>query len=195
MSAKTPDPTPKALVAVFDDEQTALAVVAHLDQAGFPQKRVGLINREVRTGVSGVTTPKVHETTESKAESGAVKGAGIGVGVAAGFGAAMTLMGAAPAVTIGAMIYAGLTGAFIGAAGGADSADLDDSVNLPTPEEYQRLLDQNKCLVVVGGTHAELMKAEAIVKGLPHASTHLHRLHGHLFHEHPLPSEEKRLPR
>jgi hypothetical protein len=186
MSSRLPDNSPKALVAVFENQKMAAAVVDHLNQAGFDQNKIGLITHDVKAEYPNLETPKVHETTNSKLESGALKGAGIGVGVAAGFGAAVGVLAASPAIAIGAMIYAGFAGALIGGMGGVDNADLDDSVNLPTPEEYQSLLDEGKSLLVIGGTHDELMKAETIVKNLPHASANLHRLHGHLFHEHPV---------
>lgn len=196
MSQKPIESVTRALIAVFEDTEIAQSVVSHLHQNGFAHNRVGLIIWDVVREVPQVKTPKFHETTMSKAETGALQGAGIGIGVAAGFGAAAGALAASPAIAIGAMIYAGFAGALIGGMGGVDKADLDDSVNLPSPQDYQILLDEGKSLVVVGGTHDELMKAEAIIKNLPHASTHLHRLHGHLFHEHPVePDEPNAQPR
>lgn len=185
MKSMLPDGNPKALVAVFDNLEAAKTVVDRLHSEGFPFDKIGLITSSMKDECPEIETPKVHETTASSASSGAMKGAGIGLGVAAGFGAAAVALTASPALAVGAMIYAGLTGALIGGMGGIDQADLDDSVNLPTPEEYQRLLNEGNNLVVVGGTHEELARAEAIVKNMPHADSHIHRLHGHLFHEHP----------
>jgi hypothetical protein len=103
---------------------------------------------------------------------------------AAGLGIAAAGLTTSPAVAIGAMIYAGLAGFFYGAVGGIDRADLDDSVDLPAPEEYQRLINDGKSLVLVCGSHDEVMRAETLVKDMPQASSHVHRFHGYLFHEH-----------
>lgn len=185
MSSKQPDLSPKALVSVFDDLGTAKSVVDKLHREGFPIDKIGLITDSMKNECPEIETPEVTETTASTAGSGAMQGAGIGLGVAAGFGAAALALTASPALAVGALIYAGLTGALIGGMGGVDKADLDDTVNLPTPDEYQRLLNEGNSLVVVGGTHEELVRAEEIVKSMPHAGSHIHRLHGHLFHEHP----------
>ena len=98
---------------------------------------------------------------------------------------------ASPAMAIGAMIYAGMAGFIYGGVGGIDKADLDDSVNLPTPAEYQQLVNDGNSLVVVCGTHDELMRAESLMKDMPSEGSHLHRVHGHLFHEHPAPTTEE----
>ncbi|MGI9515993.1 MAG: hypothetical protein ACR2NP_03010, partial [Pirellulaceae bacterium] len=61
----------------------------------------------------------------------------------------------------------------------------DDSVDLPTRDEYQQLLEQGDSLVVVLANHEEAMRAEDIVKHMRHVKSHLHMVHGHEFHEHP----------
>ena len=196
MKSTHPDTTQKALVTVFDNLETAKIVIDDLHREGFPLGKLELVTNNVKLESPEIGMPELHQTTASSAAAGAVKGAGIGLGIAAGFGVAATVLTASPGLAIGAMIYAGLTGALFGGVGGVDKADLDDSVNLPTPDEYQRLVDEGNNLVVVCGTHQELARAEVVLKNMPHAGSHMHRLHGHLFHEHPshLPAESHNTP-
>lgn len=173
------------LVSVFDDFETAKRVFENLRSQGFTGDKIELVTHSLRAECPEVETPKVHETTSSVLEKGAVQGAGIGLGLGAGFGVAAAALTASPGMAVGAMIYAGLAGALVGGIGGADKADLDDTVNLPTIDEYQRLLDEGHSLVVLYGSHEELQRAENFVKSIPDAESHLRRLNGHLFHEHP----------
>jgi hypothetical protein len=61
----------------------------------------------------------------------------------------------------------------------------DESVDLPTLKEYEQLVKDGDSLVVVLGTHDEVMRAEGIVRSNYDLSSHIHKLHGHEFHEHP----------
>lgn len=180
----------KALVSVFDDVEHARVAVEHLHLAGFPLDRIEVVTANVANECPEVKTPKDHATTSSALTSGAVRGLGIGMGAGAGFGVLATVLTAWPGAAIGAMIYAGLAGALVGGIGGVDKADLDDSVNLPTPAEYQALINAGHTLVVLNGSHDDAMQAEAIVKKLPLVASHLHRLHGHIFHEHSVPDNQ-----
>ncbi len=184
MNLKNDNLNSRALVSVFDDLETAKSVIETLVRQGFPHQKVELVTRHVKNDFPENESPKNHETTSSVLANGAVKGAGIGLGIGAGFGVAAAALTASPALAVGAMLYAGFAGGLIGGMGGADKADLDDSINLPTHDEYQRLLDEGNSLVVVCGTHEEVQRAESIVKDMPNAGSHQHRLHGHLFHEH-----------
>jgi hypothetical protein len=61
----------------------------------------------------------------------------------------------------------------------------DDSVELPTLDEYEELVKNGHPLVVVQGNHEEVMRAEEIVKEFPDIHRHVHSMHGHEYHEHP----------
>ncbi len=183
MNLKSENLNSRVLVSVFDDLETAKSVIENLNRQGFSPQKVELVTRVVRNDFP--ETEPAQETTSSVLATGAVKGAGIGLGIGAGFGVAAAALTASPALAVGAMLYAGFAGGLIGGMGGADKADLDDSINLPTHDEYQRMLDEGNSLVVVCGTHEEVQRAETIVKDMPNAAGHQHRLHGHLFHEHP----------
>jgi hypothetical protein len=185
---------PRALVTVFDELESAQRVLDRLQQDGFAKHRVHLVHRDIRRESPEVETPKVHETTSSAMTEGVMKGAGIGLGFGAGFGVAATVLTASPGLALGAMIYAGFAGGLIGGMGGIDRADIDDTVNLPSLDEYQQLVDQGHYLVVVQGDHDEVMRAESIMKQMTHLGSHVHRLHGHLFHEHPSHPESNSSP-
>lgn len=191
MAPQRPASDLRALVTVFDSVEAAQAAAESLRGNGFAFHQVELVNKDIRRASTEIGMPKIHQTTESVAEAGALKGAGIGVGVATGFGAAAVALTASPAIAIGAMIYAGFAGGLIGGIGGVDKADLDDTVNLPTLDEYQDLVERGNSLVIVCGVHDELVKAERVLKNSPHTGSHMHRLHGHLFHEHPSQPETR----
>lgn len=90
-----------------------------------------------------------------------------------------------PGMALGMAIMGGVTGAIMGGIAGVDEAVDDDSVNLPTLEEYEQMVKNGHALVVVLGTHDEAMKAENLIEELPHIHRNIHPLHGHDFHEHP----------
>lgn len=171
----------KALVTVFDDLDTAKTVIEELHEAGFPVDKIELVTHSVEEEAPEVTTPKDHETTATSVVEGAAKWSG--------FGAATGLLAAvfAPFPGLGlAMIFmGGLTGAVVGGIAGLQHAIDDDAVDLPTLEEYEELVKTGDSLVVVLGSHDEVMHAESIVQNMTDVRSHIHNLHGHQFHEHP----------
>lgn len=106
-----------------------------------------------------------------------------------GLGAATGIVAAvfAPFPGLGlAMIFrGGVTGAVIGGIAGLQHAIDDDSVDLPSLDEYERAVQNGDTLVVVLGNHDEVMHAETSVQNMYHVRSHIHTLHGHEFHEHP----------
>ncbi len=175
----------KALVAVFDDVVTASAVVEKLHESGFDLKNIELVSHDLDAESPEIKTPKVHETSESSVVDGITKGLKAGLAAGTGAGALTLVLTTFPGFFIGEVIFAGVTGAVLGGIGGVDHAAFDDSVDLPTRDEYKQLLDDGNSLVVLLGTHDEAMRAEEIVKHMPHARSHMHLVHGHEFHEHP----------
>jgi hypothetical protein len=185
MSAQQSSSVSHALVAVFNDLETAKSVVEQLHASGFDLGRIQLVTGNGTGEFPELETPPGGPTTTSSIASGAMRGAKMGLAAGSGFGIVASVLTASPALLFGALIYGGVTGALVGGIGGADDADIDDSVNLPTREEYQEMLDGGDNLVVVYGTHAELQRAHGLMEHDPDAVTHVHRVHGHLFHEHP----------
>lgn len=184
MSSEKPNAAPKALVTVFDDLKTASDVIHALVASGFPHSRIEVVTYNVQDQAHDVSTPKVHDTTMSSLESGMGKGAGIGAAAGAAGGVIAALATAFPGIIIGTVLMGTLVGGFVGGISGIERADADDSVNLPTVEEYNELLDNGKKLVVVHGSHSEVERAKEIVKSMLHVSSHIHLIHGHEFHEH-----------
>ncbi len=180
MNSKTQQ-GPKALVTVFDDLETATSVIEKLIESGFAKEKIELVTQHIADEAPEVETPKIHETTQSSLIDGAAKWGGIG----AGTGLAIGLLTAFPGLALGMAIMGGVTGSIVGAISGVDHAVDDDSVDLPTLEEYEQLVKNGDKLVVVLGEHDEVMRAEKIVKDMLHVRSHIHLVHGHEYHEHP----------
>ncbi len=171
----------RALVSVFADFATARSVVEKLYESGFVANRIELITPDVKVEAPKVETPPVHETTASLLVENAVYWGGVG----AGAGLLAGLMTGFPGLALGMAAMGGLTGGIVGGMAGVERAVEDDSVNLPTLSEYEQMVRNGYCLVVLRGNHEEVMRGEAVIREYPDIHRHLHVLHGHEFHEHP----------
>ena len=171
----------KALVTVIDDLKTAENAVLKLREAGYPHNQLELVAHHVADEAPEIDTPDVHETTESSVIDNASKWAtlGVGSGVVAG------LMTGFPGMALGMAIMGGVTGAIMGGIAGVEHAVEDEAVNLPTIEEYEKLVKEGNFLIVLLGTEEEIKNGENIIKHLPHIQMHLHPVQGHDFHIHP----------
>lgn len=172
---------PKALVVVFDNIESAAQAVTQLLKSGIAKDKIELVEHNLASEAPQVETPKVHPTTESDLLDGATKwgGAGAGVGLLTG------LLVPFPGMALGMAIMGGVTGAIMGGMAGVDHAANVESVDLPTLDEYRKLVSEGNKLVVVIGTHDEVMAAEECVKQSLKVRSHIHPVHGHTFHEHP----------
>ena len=175
----------KALVAVFEDMDTAVAAVKVLNDAGFTSERIELVIHDLHDESPDVETPKVHETTASSLIDSAEKWGAAGAGTGAAAGLVAAVITGFPGIGLGMIIMGGVTGAIVGGMAGAEHAVEDDSVNLPTLDEYEKLLHSGHKIVVLHGTHDETLKGKDLISHLPRIHEHLHPLHGHEFHEHP----------
>ncbi len=171
----------KALVTVFDDVGTAKNVVEELHKAGFPVDKIELVTHSVGNEAPEITTPKVHDTTATSMVNSAVRWSGLG----AAAGVVAATLAPFPGLGLAMIFMGGLTGGIVGGIAGVEHANEDDSVDLPSLNEYEELVKTGDNLVVVLGNHADVMRAEAIVQNMTHVRSHIHTLHGHQFHEHP----------
>lgn len=185
MNTEKPNNSPKAMVAVFEDKVTAVEAVKALHDAGFPTEKMELVTHDLHVESPNVETPKVHETTATAVIDSAEKWGAIGAGTGLAGGVLAAVLTGFPGIVIGMIIMGGVTGAIVGGMAGAEHAVEDDSVNLPTTDEYQRLLHDGYQLVVVHGTHDEMLRARDVISHLSCIHNHLHPMHGHEFHEHP----------
>ncbi|HMP80260.1 MAG TPA: hypothetical protein PKD54_12470 [Pirellulaceae bacterium] len=185
MSSKSHDADPKTLVAVFDSLKTASEAVVALHEAGFDAQRVELIHHALDEESAEVSTPPVHEITASVMVDSAEKWGAIGAGTGAAAGLIIAAATGFPGVALGAIFVGGLAGTFFGGIAGIDNASRDDSVDLPTLEEYREMVEQGLVLVTVRGTHAEVMRAKDVLVSRPAVRSHVFPWHGHDYHEHP----------
>ncbi len=181
MNPKQASTDSKALVTVFDSVEVAKQAVEKLHEAGFSTEKIELVTRNIETQAPEVTTPKVHETTANSMVDSAAKWSGVG----AATGLLAAVFAPFPGVGLAMIFMGGLTGAVVGGMAGLDDAKDDDSVDLPTLKEYDELVQNGDSLVVVLGSHDEVKRAEEIVKRNWDLVSHLHKYHGHEFHEHP----------
>lgn len=161
--------------------KSATNVVNALHEKGFSLDKIELVSKNVQKEAPEVTTPYTHETTSTSLVEGAAKWGGVG----AGLGVIGSILTPFPGVGLGMIIMGGMTGAIVGGMAGVEHALEDDSIDLPTLQEYQQILNNDEKIVVILGTHEEVMQAEKIINDLPHSHSHIHAVHGHLFHEHP----------
>jgi len=175
------DSNSKALVTVFDDLETAKKVIEELHTAGFPVDKIELVTHSVEKEAPEVNTPKVHETTATSMVESAAKWSGLG----AASGLLAAVFAPFPGLGLAMIFMGGLTGAVVGGIAGLQHAIEDDSIDLPTLKEYEELVKTGDSLVVVLGSHDEVMHAESIVQNMIHVRSHIHNVHGHQFHEHP----------
>jgi hypothetical protein len=173
-----------ALVTAFEDLPAAGHAVAALQAAGFPSSQIELVTYGVAEQSPELDMPLHSTSSETSLISEAEKGGLLGLEVAAAAGVLATMV-TFPGVAIGMLIAGGLTGAIMGGIGGLETASLDDSVDLPTPADYEQLLADGKKLVVVLGSHNETSAAKEILNRLPSIQGHLHPISEHRFHEHP----------
>lgn len=175
----------RALVTVFEDMPAAIAAVKALTEAGFDEKQLELVTDRLDDS-SGIETPE----DRAKAIRSLVKSAeywgAFGAGAGALAGTLATIATPFPGAAIGGlMVMGGLTGALLGSLSGAEQVAEDDSANLPTMEQYQKLLAEGHDILIVHGTHDEVARAKRVLEHLPCVHRHIHPLRGHEFHEHP----------
>jgi nucleotide-binding universal stress UspA family protein len=179
---------PKAHVTVFDDLNAAKSSIEALLAAGFSTDNIELLTSDLHADNFHIETPRVHETTGESVVENAAKWGGIG----AAAGALSAVFAPFPGLALGMIAVGGITGAIMGGIVGVEHAVEDDSVNLPTIEEYEQLVKAGNSLLVVRGSHKEIMRVGDIINDLFDVRSHIHDLHGHEFHEHPVrPTTER----
>ena len=173
-----------ALVTVFEDLPAAGRAVAALQDAGFQPNQLELVTYGVAQQSPELDSPLHPESTFSSLVSEAERWGLVGLeaGAIAGVIAVVT---AFPGVALGMLIAGGLTGGIVGGVAGIEKAVLDDQINLPTPSDYDQLLNQGKKLVVVLGTHEEAVAAKDVLANTLSIQGQLHPIWEHQFHEHP----------
>ena len=184
-SEKNEDRDGKAMVIVFEDFDSAKAAVHALHEGNFPTDRIELVMNDFQSETHDVKTPAVHETTTNSAVSQGEKWAVVGSGVGAVGAIIAAVLTPFPGAGLAMIVVGGVAGGLYGAVAGLEHAGEDDSVDLPTTGDYQNLVDQGHKLVVVHGSHDEIMRAKELIQHLPAVHGHLHPIRGREFHEHP----------
>ena len=174
----------RALITVFEDKLTAMQAVKTLHEAGFSTDEMELVTHDFKDEAPDVETPKVHETTSECLIEAAEKWGAIGAGTGIASGLIAAVLTGFPGIAIASLLMGGVTGAMMGGMAGLEDAADDDSVDLPNQEDYEKLLHSGHQIVVVHGTHDDVMRAKAVISELPQIHQHLHAISGREFHEH-----------
>lgn len=172
-----------ALVAVIEDLPAAARAVAALHAAGFDGGSVELVTYGVEEQSPEMETPNDAGTSADSMVKAAEKWGLVGLefGAASAIIAAITVF---PGIGIGMLFVGGLTGAVMGGVAGIDEALRDDRLDLPLPEDYERLLSEGKKLVVVLGSHDDAQQAKDVLNQTASIQGHLMTFKGRVFHEH-----------
>ncbi len=170
----------KALVTVLEDIESANTVVEALREQGYATDKIELVTHNVHQQAPEIEPEEHAESTSDSLIHDAGKGAGLGVIV----GIAASVFAPVPGLGLAMILTGGVIGGAFGGIAGLQHAAEDNSVDLPSIEEYQKLVEDGHFLVVVNGTHDEVAKAASIIEDLPYIHNHVHRLHGHDAHEH-----------
>ncbi len=174
----------RALVTVFEDERTAVEAVVALHEKGFASDDMELVTHDLKAESPDVKTPKENETTSQRLIAAAEKWGAVGAGSGTAAGLIAAVLTGFPGLAIGAILMGGVTGAFMGGMAGLEEANEDDSVDLPKPEDYEKLLHSGHQIVVVHGNHEDVLRAKEVICDLPYVHQHLHAIAGREFHEH-----------
>ncbi|MEQ1906443.1 MAG: hypothetical protein ABL888_19830, partial [Pirellulaceae bacterium] len=176
---------PKTLVTVFDDRSHAAEAVIALHRAGFLPNQVGLVTARIDSQASDIETPSDHEITNSCILGAAERWGIVGLNAGAAIGIVVAVTTGFPGIALGMLCVGGLTAFAIGGTAGVIRAVHDDSVDLPTLEQYEQMVNEGNKLVVVKGTHADIVYARNVIANVPNLMEHVHPVFGRGFHEHP----------
>lgn len=139
------------IVGVFPHDEAARAALRHLDEAGFPADRVGVVAGNVR---------QAREVAGSASPRGALVGAAIGAAVGLALALAVNA-GGAQGVAIGfAMVVFAIIGAFIGWLAGRGKALKSHDY-----EKYQRVVDRGDALVTIRCPEEDAGRARQVLSG------------------------------
>ncbi len=157
----------RTVAHLFDSYETAQAVVAELERAGFSSNDVSLVANQATTNAAS-TTSGTSTTDSAPASTGAGTGASIGTilgggaGLLAGIGA-LAIPGIGPVVAAGWLV-ATLTGAGAGAAAGGLLGSLTGAgVSEDHAHVYAEGVRRGSTLVTVRADDSRAMEAETIM--------------------------------
>jgi uncharacterized membrane protein len=141
-----------SVVAVYPTFAAAQNGIRRLREDGFSDLQISLVGRDPSAN------PELRDAAQSgdQTETGAINGAGVGgaLGVLAG-ATALTVTGIGPVIAAGAMA-AGITGAIVG---GLLGAFQGWGIHEDHLKNYEEMVKQGRCIVVVQGDAAEVAKA------------------------------------
>lgn len=143
------------VIATFNDAETAEKAAHSLKQAGFDDKAVSLVAKDVRGKQAGADGAHHRDGVSDGTAWGA--GIGAGAGILAGAGL-LTIPGIGPLLAIGPLA-AGLTGM---TAGGLTGAFIDWGIPSAEGKHLQKEVEEGRAVVLVDAPKSD--KAEQILR-------------------------------
>lgn len=144
----------EVVVGIFDSQDHINSVAQKLKAEGSNLQRVTRGQGD-SAQMPEILYEDVEEISPDAVAKGALSGGAIGVG------SGLLLLGV-PVLNVLAPLAAGLAGAWIGAVAGADEANR--AIELPTQEDYRRMLAEGKSFLVMAGAENERLEYANVMK-------------------------------
>jgi hypothetical protein len=171
------------MIAVFEELELAKQGAVALRGVGLLPQNIQVVNQTLTEQTPGENELGFRETTSGSIIAGSQKWGGFGLLLGAILGAIVSIFLSNIIVGIVMTLVGGLTGAWIGSIGGMDNATRDDSVDLPTTEEYRQMMKEGCTLLSVRGSPQDLTLACQTISDAAEVKVGLRSVHGHVFHK------------
>lgn len=155
----------EAVVGVFNSSDDASRVASSLRGPDVELQRVSRVDPTSANDMPQLIYDSVESVDNSDVNSGILKGGAIGAGSG-------LLLFAIPGLNIAAPIAGALAGAFIGGVAGVD--ETNRAIDLPNKSDYQKMLQNGKSFVVLGGDERTRIEYANKMKELGALEVHQH---------------------
>lgn len=163
----------EVVVGVFDDVAAASRASASLRGAEVKIQRVSRSAQAESDEMPEIHYEEIEEGEGDELVDGLRKGGMIGAG------SGLIFLGI-PGVNVIAPFVGSIVGAWIGAVAGV--AEANQAKDLPNPEDYEKMLNDGKSVIVIAGDEKTRIDYAAKLKNLGASSVHQHPPVGRVFH-------------
>jgi hypothetical protein len=182
-ATEIPSEQSQLMIAVFDKLELAKQGATALQDAGLLPRNVQVINQPLTEQMPDGDQLGLRETTSGSIIAGSQKWGVLGLLLGAMIGVIASIIFSNMIIGVVMALVAGLTGVWIGSISGMEHATLDDSVDLPTTEEYRQLMTEGCALLSVRGSPQDLIFACETLSQAGELKVGLRSIHGHVFHK------------
>lgn len=184
MSVTVETARPVILVVAMASSLIAKEVALNLLEDDFPRDGIEMVVFRDGEDVS-VTYKEINtKSTSGSMISASLKWGLLGFALGGLGGLVMGMATSSVLIGIGMPLIGGLTAIIYGAVAGVDNATIDDSVDLPTANDYRTLLQNGGALLVLRGNEHELTRARDCMTADRLSVSNLLTVRGHTYHQH-----------